>query len=71
MANYTVGDTVKWNWGNGTGTGTVETTYEKKITRTLQGSEVTRNGSEDDPALYIEQDDGHGVLKLSSEVEKT
>ena len=35
------------------GTGTVETTYEKKITRTLQGSEVTRNGSEDDPALYI------------------
>tara|TARA_R110002124_G_scaffold132430_5_gene294954 strand:- start:231 stop:434 length:204 start_codon:yes stop_codon:yes gene_type:complete len=53
MANYTVGDTVKWNWGNGTGTGTVETIYEKKITRTLQGSEVTRNGSEDDPALYI------------------
>ncbi|SEL58605.1 DUF2945 domain-containing protein [Jannaschia helgolandensis] len=71
MANYTVGDTVKWNWGNGTGTGTVETIYEKKITRTLQGSEVTRNGSEDDPALYIEQDDGHGVLKLSLEVEKT
>lgn len=70
MASYNVGDKVKWNWGNGTGTGKVETTYEKKITRKLQGSEVTRNGSKDDPALYIEQDDGDGVLKLSSEVEK-
>ncbi|HCT34393.1 MAG TPA: DUF2945 domain-containing protein, partial [Sulfitobacter sp.] len=31
--------------------------------------EVTRNGSDDDPALLIEQDDGDEVLKLSSEVE--
>ncbi len=70
MASYNVGDKVKWNWGNGTGEGKVEKTYTKKITRKLQGSEVTRNGSEDDPALYIEQEDGDGVLKLSSEVEK-
>ena len=34
-------------------------------------SEVTRNVSDDDPALLIEQDDGDEVLKLSSEVEAT
>jgi hypothetical protein len=68
MASYDVGDKVKWSWGNGTGTGTVEKTYTSKITRKLQGSEVTRDGSDDDPALYIEQEDGDGVLKLSSEV---
>ncbi|PTX54288.1 Protein of unknown function (DUF2945) [Litoreibacter ponti] len=68
MANYTQGDKVEWDWGDGTAQGTVEKTYTQKITRTLKGTEVTRNGSDDDPALYIEQDDGDGVLKLSSEV---
>ncbi len=70
MASYSVGDKVKWDWGNGTVTGKVAKTYEKKITRKLKGSEVTRKGSKDDPALYIEQEDGDGVLKLSSEVKK-
>lgn len=65
---YQQGDKVEWDWGNGTGEGVVEKTYTQKITRTLKGTEVTRNGSDDDPALYIEQEDGDGVLKLSSEV---
>ncbi|QBF31597.1 DUF2945 domain-containing protein [Thalassococcus sp. S3] len=68
--SYTQGDKVEWDWGNGTAEGRVERTYARKITRKLKGSEVTRNGSEDDPALYIEQSDGDGVLKLSSEVRK-
>ena len=38
--------------------------FEQKVTRTLKGSDVTRNGSTDDPALLIEQDDGTEVLKL-------
>ncbi len=70
MASYSQGDKVEWDWGNGTATGKVQKTYTQSVTRTLQGSEVTRNGSDDDPALYIEQDDGDGVLKLSSEVRK-
>ena len=71
MASYKEGDKVKWEWGNGSATGKVQKTYERKITRKLQGSEVTRKGSKDDPALYIEQEDGTGVLKLSSEVKKS
>lgn len=41
------------------------------MTRTLGGSEITRNGSDDNPALLIEQEDGSRVLKLRSEVERT
>lgn len=68
MAKISEGDRVEWDWGDGTGTGTVQKTYTQKITRTLKGTEVTRDGSEDDPALFIEQEDGDEVLKLASEV---
>ena len=70
MANYAQGDKVEWDWGSGTAQGKVKETYTRKVTRTLKGSEVTRNGSDEDAALYIEQEDGDGVLKLSSEVRK-
>ncbi len=63
-----VGDKVTWHWGNGSAEGTVKTTYTRKVTRKLKGASVTRNGTKDDPALYIEQEDGDGVLKLASEV---
>ncbi len=65
------GTDVSWSWGNGTATGTVVSVHHEKITRTLSGSEVTRNGSKDDPALVIEQDDGAQVLKLRSEVDRS
>ncbi|WP_028374629.1 DUF2945 domain-containing protein [Leeuwenhoekiella sp. MAR_2009_132] len=64
------GSEVKWKWGNGTATGKVEKTYTKKITRTIDGSEITRDGEEGNKALYIKQGDGSAVLKLESEVEK-
>ncbi|MFI8378980.1 DUF2945 domain-containing protein [Leeuwenhoekiella sp. NPDC079379] len=64
------GSEVKWKWGNGTATGKVEKTYTKKITRTIDGSEITRDGEEGNKALYIKQEDGSEVLKLESEVEK-
>lgn len=58
-----------WKWGNGRGRGTVEEIFHESVTRTLQGAEVTRHGSNDDPALLLRQDDGARVLKLRSEVE--
>ena len=64
------GTVVKWSWGNGTAEGTVEETYTSKTTKTIKGSEVTRNGSSDDKALYIKQDDGDYVLKSESEVDR-
>ena len=70
MATISEGDTVKWSWGNGHGTGKVQSVFEEKTTRKIKGTEVTRIGSADDPALFIKQEDGDTVLKLSSEVEE-
>jgi len=64
------GSNVKWKWGSGTAEGKVLETYDKEITKTIKGSEVTRKGDSDNKALYIEQSDGDKVLKLESEVEK-
>ncbi|RYH03901.1 DUF2945 domain-containing protein [Salipiger sp. IMCC34102] len=70
MAKFSEGDKVKWNWGNGTGTGTVKKVYTQKRTLKIDGNEVTRDASEDEPSLRIEQEDGDEVFKSSTEVEK-
>lgn len=64
------GTQVTWKWGNGTATGKVVETYTEKVTKTIKGSEVTRNGEEGDKALYIKQEDGDHVLKSESEVSR-
>lgn len=71
MSNIEEGDTVQWAWGNGTATGKVQSVFAEKTTRTIKGSEVTRNGTKSDPALYIKQEDDDAVLKLASEVHKS
>ena len=70
MTGYNEGTKVQWNWGNGTGTGTITERFTDDVTRTIKGTEVTRNASADDPAYMIEQDDGDAVLKSHSEVTK-
>ncbi|MFG0328492.1 MAG: DUF2945 domain-containing protein [Phycisphaerales bacterium] len=64
------GTKVRWKWGDGYATGIVVQRSEQEISRTIDGSTVSRDGSSDDPALVIEQDDGQTVLKLDSEVER-
>ena len=70
MAKYSKGDTVEWNWGNGTGSGKVDDVFTRKVTRKIDGNEVTRNADEDNPAYLIKQDDGDQVLKSESELSK-
>lgn len=65
---FQVGQSVEWNWGDGTATGKVTQIYTRKITKTIKGTDVTRNGSDEDPALLIEQADGSQVLKSSTEL---
>ena len=69
---FSEGDDVKWKWGDSYAHGTVKSIFTEKTTRKIKGNEVTKNGSDDDPALYIEndKDDSGNVLKLASEVEK-
>ncbi len=64
------GSKVQWDWGNGKAGGEVISTYTEKVTKKIDGSEITRDGEEGNKALYIKQEDGSRVLKLESEVEK-
>ena len=70
MPTYNKGDKVEWNWGNGTGTGEVQESFTEKVSRTIDGNEVTRDADDDNPAYLIEQDDGDRVLKSESELSK-
>ena len=64
------GSKVEWEWGNGTARGKVIETYDKKVSKTIKGSEITRDGEPGNKALFIEQEDGDKVLKSESEVTK-
>jgi len=64
------GTEVTWKWGNGTAKGKVQETYTEKVTKTIKGNEVTRNGESGNKALYIKQEDGDHVLKSESEVSR-
>ncbi len=66
-----VGDPVEWNWGSGTGTGTVRERFTDHVTRIIDGTEVTRNASTEEPAYLVEQDDGSRVLKSTTELTTT
>ena len=67
---YSKGDKVEWEWGSGSATGKVTEVYTEEVTKTLKGSEITRDASDDEPAYLIEQEDGDEVLKSHSEVSK-
>jgi hypothetical protein len=67
---HRVGSDVSWSWGNGTAKGKIVERFEKRVQRTLKGAKVVKNGSADNPAFLIEQEDGAKVLKLGSELKK-
>ncbi len=70
MAQIRKGTRLRWNWGSGDAEGKVSEVFREKVTRTIAGSEITKNGSDEQPAYLIEQDDGSRVLKLSTEVKR-
>ena len=70
MSGFRQGSAVKWKFGAGEASGTVLEVIEKRVSRTLKGKRITRNGTVDNPAVLLEQADGNRVLKLSSELEQ-
>lgn len=66
---FGVGQQVTWTWGSGKGSGKIAERHEEDIERTIKGSKIKRNGSAEDPAYLIEQEDGDRVLKLGSELQ--
>lgn len=68
--SFRTGQYVEWNWGSGTAKGQIKERFEREVTRTLQGAEITRNADKDNPAYLIRQDDGDEVLKSGSELKE-
>ena len=66
---FAKGAKVRWNWGASTATGKIAETFERRVSRTIKGKRIRRNGSAENPAYLIVQDDGGRVLKRGSELE--
>ena len=64
------GEAVRWAWGGNTAEGKVAQSFTRRVKRTIKGTTVTRNASEEEPAYLIVQDDGDRVLKSASELSK-
>lgn len=64
--DFRIDDTVEWNWGDETGK--IIERFTSEVTRTIDGTEVEQNASEDEPAYLIDQEDGQHVLKSSTEL---
>lgn len=54
MSDIQKGDHVAWNWGSSHAEGTVSEKSTEKLTIESKGKQVTRNGTEDNPAFKIE-----------------
>lgn len=67
---YRKGAEVSWNWGSGTATGKVSESFTDRITRQVDGKEITRDADDDNPAYMVEQEDGSRALKSHSELTK-
>ena len=69
MSNtYRSGQKVSWNWGSGTAEGTIAERFDRRVQRTIKGTKVVKNGTADNPAYLIEQENGAKVLKRGSEL---
>ena len=67
---FIVGDEVGWKWGSGLATGVIKEVRREKTTITSAGKNITRNGTNEDPALIINHKNGNQVLKLAHEVQR-
>ncbi|MBW3606711.1 MAG: DUF2945 domain-containing protein [Actinobacteria bacterium] len=61
---------MEWDRGSGTAQGKISESHTERVSVTIDGTEVTRNAGDENPAYLIEQDDGQRVLKSHSELRK-
>jgi hypothetical protein len=66
---FRTGQVVLWNWSGGTASGKVVERFDRRAQRTIKGSKIVRNGTKDNPAYLVEQEDGDRALKLGSELQ--
>lgn len=68
---FHTGTEVEWDWENGTAIGQVKRTFSSEVVRQINGSNIKRKATQDNPAYLIIQKDGDKVLKLHSEIRRS
>ena len=68
---YKIKSQVSWKWISGLIHGEVEAIYLEKVTETIKGKKITRNGSKENPAYLVKSKAGNYALKLHSELQQT
>lgn len=68
MAQLKKSAKVQWKWLGRNIVGTVEDIFTAKITKTIKGKAITRNGSPDKPAYLVKSESGNLALKLETEL---
>ncbi len=66
--SFRTGQPVSWKWGAHVAHGQIADRFERRVQRTIKGERIVRNGTGDDPAYLVEQEDGDRALKLGSEL---
>lgn len=62
------GDHVAWKNGAATAHGTVRKVTPHRVTETIKGKDITRNGTEGNPAVEVRSDKGGTALHKASEL---
>ncbi|MDR7146291.1 DUF2945 domain-containing protein [Rhizobium sp. BE258] len=70
MQKYRTGTSVEWTWGKGKGTGRIAESFTEDVERIIEGADIKRKATSEEPAYLIEQEDGGKVLKGHSEIRK-
>jgi len=70
MNRYEKGTRVSWRWGAHTAIGRIARIFDHDVSRTIKGTPVSRQASDEEPVYMIEQDDGARVLRSHSELSR-
>jgi hypothetical protein len=67
--NFPMGAVVQWKWLGRVIRGSVEEIYLKPVSKIIKGKMIKRNGSEENPAYFVQSQAGNFALKLHSELQ--
>ncbi|MEX0772900.1 MAG: DUF2945 domain-containing protein [Balneolales bacterium] len=68
---FHTGTEVEWDWENGTAIGKVKNTFTSEVVRQINGSNIRRKATYDNPAYMIIQEGGNQFLKSHSEIRRS
>lgn len=68
MQKFKLKSNVIWKWLGREIHGRVLAVYTQRVSKTIKGKQITRNGSKENPAYLVISDAGNQALKLQTEL---